>query len=500
MKLVLACADLQDGFIKPEGGEFLKPIKDLPGFFSFMVGILPEIMVKLFFDSDSSALIGTKLAEAKKISKSKIKQKRNKKPAQPKPINSKAIGSSIAIENRVIIAKYIMLYPYMYSQITEKNDLVFDTTTLAKLISILNSDKLILSMLESVMMCFPDKDVTEELLVTYIKINVRLNPATLEYVLSSLFSTLGEDKNKVANLEQATNQIIKTCSALIPDEICFVILDFVKNTSRKYKHTMHKGKSELTDTILKEIVDKEYLRKLDFMQQLIFKIDSQQKEQGVNKAYEIVLDLISRTLTFMGHKITIYMPFVMSLINMYNAIVSKYQASLAEYKKSSTMSIAAFIMKVLHQNSPYFTKKPKTQKLTVDLDDSDLVELSTDDLENTKTVGKYFNALLYSLKASLALYYNRGKNVAFPEFTLPIQVKLNELAKNCATSEENINIKNSKMEVKDSRNKIYASRKMKILKLLDMVIETANATHTVRNTYAASVNVDSHQIDKMIEF
>lgn len=68
------------------------------------------------------------------------------------------------------------------------------------------------------------------------------------------------------------------------------------------------------------------------------------------------------------------------------------------------------------------------------------------------------------------------------------------------TLEENIILKNLKMKDNDSRNKIYASRKEKITTLIDLIEAAANATYSVRNDYANSVNVDTHHIGKMIEY
>jgi hypothetical protein len=501
MKLVITIGDLQEKYITIAGNEYIKPIKNPQAFYSFMISLMPEIMIKLFFDSDTGSLMSSKINEANNITKSKLKQKRAKKSkGGPAGKAKKNIAAHISIENKVIIAKYVMLFPFMYTQIEDKSQVIFEPIALSKLVSIISSDKLIMGMMSSMLSCIKDHDILEDILMNYVKINASINPSALEYSLASISQLMHDSDHSVATLQTLTNEMIRISTILMPEEICFVVLDFVKNTCRKYKHKIHKAKSELTDETLKEIIDKAFLRTLNYMQELVHNIDSSHKQQGVNQAYEIVMELIAKSLSFVGHEITVYMPFVMTAVNMYNKILHRYQLSLSDVKATSSLSISSYIMQVLEKNDAYFTKKPKNGKINVDIYDPDVVELDEATLGNTKVVGDYFTSLMTELKHSLALYYNRGKNIAFPEFTLSIQTRLKELATTYATFEETIKLKNEKMVVKDTRNKIYASRKYKLYKLMDMITETANATYTVRNGYASSVNIDSHQLDRMIAY
>ena len=501
MRLIIVWGNLKEGVLTEQGNDYVAGIKDVQSLYAFMVGLMPEIMLKLFVNEELSKVIEQRIEASNKITKSWMKNKRNKKNSNGNSENSleKQLASLISIENRAIIVKFILLLPYMYEELEEKDLIVFDTLILAKLISLINSNKLIVNALTSLMLLNMDQDTIEEILITYLKIRLPDQPDILQYVLTSASSTvLGiADKHEHSKW---TKELLKLANKLIPNDVDKIWINFILTTWRMYKNRIHKGKSELSEKIIEVIISQSFIQSCQYMSELIYLARSEPKN-NINKAYEIILDLLSRVLHFVGYEITIYMPFMITAVKLYNSILHKYQESLSMINGTSTLSIWTYIMLVLEKNDAYFTKKPKEAESKVNFDNIlNLTEVDEDTLEHTKTVGKWLNSLLSSLKVSLALYYNKGKNVAFPEFSLPICARLRSLSKSYKVLEDNIILKNTKMEEKDSRYKIYASRRLKINKLLDAIGITINASFTVRNDYAKSVNADTHQINKMVEY
>lgn len=263
---------------------------------------------------------------------------------------------------------------------------------------------------------------------------------------------------------------------------------------------MHKAKKEMTEKVLKQVVNEGLLSNIRYLTDLLALLQDKYAGKTVNQGYEAILEFLQKLLTFLGHEITIYAPFTINVVEMYNSVLSKYLESLDKTRETSNFSISTFIMLMLERNEAYFTKKPGKVTKSIDKIGKAKVQISDKLLECTKMVGKLFIGLMCQLKASLALNYNKGKNVAFPEFGVSIKSRLRKLAQAYKELEENINSKNSQEKSKDSRNKIYASRIFKINKLIESIDGASNATLSIRNEYAKSVNVDTHRIDKMIEY
>lgn len=105
-----------------------------------------------------------------------------------------------------------------------------------------------------------------------------------------------------------------------------------------YKNRIHKGKSELSEKIIEVIISQSFIQSCQYMSELIYLASSELKN-NINKAYEIILDLLSRVLHFVGYEITIYMPFMITAVKLYNSILHKYQESLSMINGTSTLSI-----------------------------------------------------------------------------------------------------------------------------------------------------------------
>ena len=182
---------MKEGVLTEQGNDYVTGIKDVQSLYAFMVGLMPEIMLKLFVNEELSKVIEQRIEASNKITKSWMKNKRNKKNnGNSENSLEKQLASLISIENRAIIVKFILLLPYMYEELEEKDLIVFDTLILAKLISLINSNKLIVNALTSLMLLNMDQDTIEEILITYLKIRLPDQPDILQYVLTSASSTV----------------------------------------------------------------------------------------------------------------------------------------------------------------------------------------------------------------------------------------------------------------------------------------------------------------------
>ena len=136
-----------------------------------MISLLPEIMLKIFLTADQLTLLDSNLGTTRKLIKSNLKQKKSKKqsgaPTQPLP--------SIPAQNRAFILKFLTTLPSLYASIASEESLNLDILSLAKLISVIQSPKLLTNVLRLTILSIPETDQAQELLMTYLKINIQSN-------------------------------------------------------------------------------------------------------------------------------------------------------------------------------------------------------------------------------------------------------------------------------------------------------------------------------------
>jgi hypothetical protein len=256
----------------------------------------------------------------------------------------------------------------------------------------------------------------------------------------------------------------------------------------------------MTDELLHEIISEEYLNVVKFLFTLVGNLKSEKSSnQFTPSNYDTVLNLISNTLSFAGSDITIYAPYVMKLIRLFHKILNACLEYLGEMEKTSCNNIASFIVSMIERNDGFFCRnqdKVKKSKKTV----LNPVRLTNEQFGNGSMSNKYFQDLLNDLKTSCALFYNKGRNIGYPDFAICITARLRKNQHNYESMTSHLRIKNSKEDKKDSRIGIYVTRAKKIQKLIEAIQKTTRPVVILMNQYANSTTPDTHQLSKLLEF
>lgn len=126
---------------------------------------------------------------------------------------------------------------------------------------------------------------------------------------------------------------------------------------------------------------------------------------------------------------------------------------------------------MLEKNDAFFCKNQDKQKTEKQGADNKVkgVRLTNEQLNNPNLINKYFQDLLNLLKVSVGLYYNSGRNIAFPEFSSTITFRLRKIIQSYDELLLNLKNKNANEEHKDSRIPIYSARQKKIEKIISSI-------------------------------
>lgn len=123
----------------------------------------------------------------------------------------------------------------------------------------------------------------------------------------------------------------------------------------KYKIKLLKNKYDPSEKVAEEVINENYFNILKYIFTFINGLESEGRvEQPIRENYETLLTLISETLAFMGSQITIYMPFVLSLVKLYHKILYVYCEYLSAQDASTNCTISPFLLRMLENNYSFF--------------------------------------------------------------------------------------------------------------------------------------------------
>ena len=409
---------------------------------------------------------------------------------------------SMSVENRSFILKYLLMYSYVLMKIEKREEVAIDINSIYKLLAVIKTEKLGVKAISMMIVAIRDKDKIKQLIEGYLKWNALMNSKWTEVILNAIATLISYSEVDRDIIELILNACVEILPSLLLGKLLHHSHNFIKNLCKRFKHKMNRAKSETSEKHLNEIISISFINILKYVLKFINKIEK--IYEGNNFAHDnylLLLELLTDVINFMGSDITIFTPFTLQIIKLYHRILHSCLENLSLKGKTCSLSLSSFIMLMLEKNDGFFCKnQDKTNKKQQEFDFKvQGVRLTNEQLNNPDLINKYFQDLLNLLKISIALYYNSGRNIAFPEFSSTITFRLRKLIKSYDELIANLKAKNSNEEHKDSRIPVYISRQRKIEKLLDSIQKWAKATLNVRNQYAKAVNVDTHQLLKMID-
>ena len=409
--------------------------------------------------------------------------------------------SAISVENRSFILKYLIMFPSIF-KMTEGENAV-DIDNLGRLLSVVKTEKLGVKAISMLIVAISDKEKVKILIEKYLKWNAIAHSKSTEVVLNSFVALLIYSDINRDIIDSLLNSCIEILPSILHGKLLHHSHNFIKSLWRRFKHKMHRAKSETSEKHLDEIISSSFIQIIKHVLKYINKIES--IYEGNNFAhdnYQLLLELLTDVINFMGADITIFTPFVFQIVKLYHKILHSWQVNLSLRGKTSSMSLSSFIILMLEKNDAFFCKNQDKQKTEKQGADNKVkgVRLTNEQLNNPNLINKYFQDLLNLLKVSVGLYYNSGRNIAFPEFSSTITFRLRKIIQSYDELLLNLKNKNANEEHKDSRIPIYSARQKKIEKIISSIQKWAKATLQVRNQYAKTVNVETHQLLKMIDY
>lgn len=101
---------------------------------------------------------------------------------------------------------------------------------------------------------------------------------------------------------------------------------------------------------------------------------------------------------------------------------------------------------------------------------------------------------------SLALFYNKGKNIGYPDFAVVVCNRLRLAIKNYEAQIANLKLKVDQELKKDPRVAIYRSRQQKLEKLIEAIQKASKQVIDQRNDYVKNVTADDHNYVKLMSY
>jgi hypothetical protein len=203
----------------------------------------------------------------------------------------------------------------------------------------------------------------------------------------------------------------------------------------------------------------------------------------------------------MGAEITIYMPFVIKTIGITHQTIQNYTEYLDVNAQTTSFNVTSYIVSILEKNDPFFfknvvvTKKKDKQSVSID------TIRTTNETHNSGVLSnKYFQDALNALKVSLALYYNKGKNIGYPDFAVCVCMRLRKVIQSYNDQVTNLKIKITQEAKKDSRMVIYKSRIQRIEKFIESIQKASKQVTDQRNDYVRNVTTDEHNYAKLMTY
>lgn len=400
----------------------------------FFVMVLPELMINTFIPKAKTQKFEQVHKDADQAMTQESGKKRDKKfingkkkrqaSTQNGVINGDFDESganshknqSITLENRAFIIKYLLLFPSIYAKLPNQKEVTVDIPALVNLISCVFAEKLLVKILTLMVVALKDTGKVIELVQGYVKQTIMEYPQCIDVVLHALVALVYHSDVEIKLVHKIMAELGAIGSKILHNKFTHMTHDFAKNTCRKYKQKMHKASSEVSEKVVEEIVSENYLKVVKFI-------------MSITQDYQPILDLLSATLSFMGPEITIFTPFTIQVIRLYHRALFTYCERLAERDTTCATTIASFVALMLESNDSFFCKnqdkvnkdKKKNPKGKLNLNS---VKLTHEELSKPELVNKYFQELLNSLKIAMALYYNKGRNIGFPDFSITIVTRL----------------------------------------------------------------------------
>lgn len=518
ISIILIVNNLEHGRVSTEGNEYLKSIEEIQDLYTFFVLYLPEQVVSTFIPKKQLEGLSSHSERSAKILNEKVAKKRDKKKAEKmddeEGYDDEEEATEVTVENRTFIVKYLLLFASVYSKITDKESLVVDIDSLVTLMSVIHTERLKVKAMSLLIASLSNETLAQTLSVKYVKQNCMNNPLCIDTTLNVMVALISYSEINDKFIQTLTTEILDLAAKLSYKTFTVSCFNFIKGVCKRFKMKLYRARTDVSEKIINEIVSNNYLNIAKYLFNFTRSLQNDRHQYNlVHESYELILNLLSETLSFMGTEITIYTAFTLKVIRLYHKVLYVCCEYLGEKDKTCTNPISSFVMCMLEKNDAFFCKNQDKSKKDKAKEGEEAkhekeasngnkysVVLTQRELNHPSLPNKYFQEILNALKISMALYYNSGRNIGFPDFAICTTARLRRLQAHYAELIETIKLKNATAEKKDQRNQIYQSREKKIVKLIDDIQKASKYSIDIRNQYVNSVTIDTHQVSKMIDY
>jgi len=144
-------------------------------------------------------------------------------------------------------------------------------------------------------------------------------------VLNAYLNLISYTDFNDSTIQKMTKETVKIAKKLAHRQYQFSCYSFLKNVCRKYRLKILKNKTDVSEKVADEIISENYIGILQYLSTFINAYEIEGKvENPIRDSYESVLLLISETLAFIGTEITIFMPYLLRLVKLYNKTLYIY--------------------------------------------------------------------------------------------------------------------------------------------------------------------------------
>lgn len=348
ISFIIIMNNIEEERITVAGNDQLKPISWLNDVYLFFLIFLPEQIWKL--------MIPKLLPQPSKKRDIKKFEKEEDKVVEWSEKTEERV--KLTVENKAFIIKYLMLFASIYSKVRNQDEIDIDVKCFVSMISVIQTPKVGTKVLSLLLASLRNKDLSTKIVDLYIKRNCRLNRTCVEITFNTMVALVNYseiDEEQIEKITELTIGTIKKHTHRLYQQNCHKI---IKDICTKYKIKLLKNKTDPSEKVAEEIIDESYLSILKYIFTFINGLESEGRvEQPIRENYETLLSLISETLSFLGSQITIYMPFVLSLVKLYHKILYVYCEYLSTQDASTNCTIISFLLRIMENNDPFFWSK-----------------------------------------------------------------------------------------------------------------------------------------------